>query len=171
MEKMPIMQEWRRLNAEDKLKGPQKLFFQKTKPPEELYDIEADPYEINNLANSPQYKHVLERMRAVLEKWMEDTNDLGRIPEDELIERMWPGRQQPLTATPTVGVMPAADGKMTVTINCATEGASIGYRLGEKGRWLIYTGRIHLKPGTVVRAKAVRIGYLPSRQVRKVIGT
>ena len=170
MEKMPIMQEWRRLNAEGKLKGPQKLFFQGTKPPEELYDIEADPYEVNNLADSPQYKHVLERMRTVLERWMEDTNDLGRIPEDELIERMWPGRKQPLTATPTVEAVPAADGKMTVEIDCATEGASIGYRLGEKGRWLIYTLPIHLKPGTVVRTKAVRIGYLPSRQVRKVIG-
>ena len=171
MEKMPIMQEWRRLNAEGKLKGPQKLFFQKTKPNEELYDIEADPYEINNLADSPQYKHVLERMRGVLERWMEDTDDLGRIPEDELIERMWPGRKQLLTATPTIEVMPAADGKMTVEINCATEGASIGYRLGEKGRWLIYTRPIHLKPGTFIRAKAVRIGYLPSRQLRKVIGT
>ncbi len=171
MEKMPIMQEWRRLNAEGKLKGPQKLFFQKTKPPEELYDIETDPYEINNLADSPQYKHVLERMRAVLERWMEDTNDLGRIPEDELIERMWPGRKQPLTATPTIEAVPAADGKMTVRISCATEGASIGYRLGKKGRWLIYTRPIHLKPDTVIRAKAVRIGYLPSRQVRKVVGT
>ncbi|MHC4647220.1 MAG: sulfatase family protein [Planctomycetota bacterium] len=43
MEKMPIMQEWRRLNAEGKLSGAQKLFFQHRKPPEELYDLLTDP--------------------------------------------------------------------------------------------------------------------------------
>jgi len=171
MEKMPIMQEWRRLNAERKLKGPQKLFFQETKPPEELYDIPNDPHEINNLADSPEHQDVLKNMRAALEKWMKDTNDLGTMPEDELIQRMWPQRKQPLTATPTIQIMPAPDGKMTVRINCATEGASIGYRLDEKGRWLIYTEPINLKPGIVLRAKTVRIGYLPSRETRNVIGT
>jgi len=170
MEKMPIMQEWRRLNAEGKLKGPQKLFFQKTKPPEELYDIADDPYEINNLADSPEHQHVLKRMRSALQEWIKDTNDLGGTPEDELIERMWPGRKQPVTATPTVEITPAAHGKMTVKISCATKGASIGYRLGEKGRWLIYTGPIQLKADTLLQTKAIRIGYKESEVVQKVIG-
>ena len=170
MEKMPIMQEWRRLNAEGKLKGPQKLFFQKTKPPEELYDIAADPYEINNLADSPEYQRVLKRMRSVLEKWMKDTNDLGGTPEDELIERMWPGRKQPLTATPIIEATAATAGKVTVKIICTTDGASIGYRLGEKGRWLIYTGPIQLKADTLLQTKAIRIGYKESEVVQKVIG-
>ena len=167
---MPIMQEWRRLNAEGKLKGPQKLFFQKTKPPEELYDIAADPYEINNLADSPEYQRVLKRMRSVLEKWMKDTNDLGGTPEDELIERMWPGRKQPLTATPIIEATAATAGKVTVKIICTTDGASIGYRLGEKGRWLIYTGPIQLKADTLLQTKAIRIGYKESEVVQKVIG-
>ncbi len=170
MEKMPIMQEWRRLNAEGKLKGPQKLFFQKTKPPEELYDIADDPYEINNLADSLEHQHVLKRMRSALQEWIKDTGDLGGTPEDELIERMWPGRKQPLTATPTVEITPAAHGKMTVKISCATKGASIGYRLGEKGRWLIYTGPIQLKADTLLQTKAIRIGYKESEVVQKVIG-
>jgi len=170
MEKMPIMQEWRRLNAEGKLKGPQKLFFQKTKPPEELYDIAADPHEINNLADSPEHQRMLKRMRSALQEWIKDTNDLGGTPEDELIERMWPGRKQPLTATPTVQTTPGEHGKMKVKISCATKGASIGYRLGEKGRWLIYTGLIQLKADTLLQTKAIRIGYKESEVVQKVIG-
>jgi uncharacterized sulfatase len=44
MELMPTMQVWRRLNYEGKLAGPQKLFFQLTKPAEELYDVNVDPH-------------------------------------------------------------------------------------------------------------------------------
>jgi len=169
-DRMPIMQEWRRLNTEGKLKGPQKLFFQETKPVEELYDVVADPHEVNNLAESPEHQDVLKRMRAVLQKWIKDTGDLGGIPEDELIERMWPSRKQPITAPPKIESVAAANGRMTVKITCATEGASIGYRLGEKGRWLIYTGPIQLKADTLLQTKAIRIGYKESEAVQKVIG-
>src|SRR5690606_32084162 len=33
------------------------------KPPEELYDTENDPWEVNNLAEDPAFKGVLEKMR------------------------------------------------------------------------------------------------------------
>ena len=44
MDLMPTLQEWRRLFAEGKLEGPQKLFFADTKPVHELYDCDADPH-------------------------------------------------------------------------------------------------------------------------------
>ncbi len=49
-------------------------------PEEELYDLHSDPWEINNLAKSDQPEHQaeLKKLRAVLEKWIEDTNDQGR---------------------------------------------------------------------------------------------
>ncbi|MBA7645058.1 Ulvan-active sulfatase [subsurface metagenome] len=166
MEKMPIMQEWRRLHAEGKLTGAQKLFFRHPKPPEELYDLNTDPHEVNNLAESPKHQRVLKRMRAELEKWIKDTGDLGGLDEDELIERMWPGRKQPVTATPTVDTTTAANGKIAVKISCATDGASIGYRPGGQGRWLIYTGPILLDSGTVLQTKAIRIGYRQSKMLR-----
>jgi len=169
-DKMPIMQEWRRLNNEGKLKGPQKLFFQDTKPIEELYDVSADPHEVNNLAELPEYQELLNRMRAVLQEWIKDTGDLGDIPEDELIERMWPGRKQPITATPVIETTSTANRKTTVKVTCATEGASIGYRLGKKGRWLIYTEPLRLNVGTLLQTKAIRIGYKESQEVREVVG-
>ena len=87
MEEMPTMQEWRRLHAEGKLVGPQKIFFTATKPGEELYDTEADPHEIKNLAGDPGHQAKLEELREALDDWIRKTGDLGQIPERELIRR------------------------------------------------------------------------------------
>jgi len=163
MDRMPIMQEWRRLNAEGRLTGPQKLFFEHPKPGEELYDLVADPYEVNNLADSPDHQKILRRMRTVLEKWIKQTGDLGGLDEDELIERMWPGKKQPVTATPTFDFTRTARGKVTVTMRCQTKGASIGYRVDQQPRWLIYSRPIVVAPGTTLEAKAIRIGYEESQ--------
>ncbi|NIP23839.1 MAG: sulfatase-like hydrolase/transferase [Phycisphaerae bacterium] len=169
MEKMPIMQQWRLLHSQRKLKGPQKLFFQHPKPEEELYDLENDPHEVNNLASSPSHQQILKRMNAALEAWMKETSDLGAIPEDKLIERMWPGRKQPITATPTVQIGPAQNGKVTVKMSCSTKGASIGYRLGGRKTWLVYEKPITLNTGTVLTAKAIRIGYKTSPEIKKTV--
>ncbi|MBI3849760.1 MAG: sulfatase [Verrucomicrobia bacterium] len=87
MEEMPTMQVWRRLNAEGRLTSAQKLFFAPTKPREELYDCDADPHEIHNLAGSPGHQAILMELRAALDKWIEETHDLGSVPETELIKR------------------------------------------------------------------------------------
>jgi arylsulfatase A-like enzyme len=87
MDEMPIMRDWRRLAFEGRLNATQKLFMTRTKPQEELYDISNDPYEIKNLAQSPEYQEVVRRMRVALERWIRETNDLGAIPEAELIRR------------------------------------------------------------------------------------
>jgi len=87
MEEMPTMQVWRRWNVEGKLNGAQKLFFAPTKPREELYDVDADPHEIHNLADSPKHQAVLKELRAALDKWIDETHDLGAVPEAELIKR------------------------------------------------------------------------------------
>ena len=160
-DKMPVMQELRRLHDEGKLNAVQELFFRKTKPVEELYDLAADPDEINNLAESPMYQDVLKRMRTRLDKWIKDTRDLGGTPEDELIERMWPGKVQPATAAPKIEVAPAGDGRTTLTITCPTEGASIGYQV-DGGRWLLYSRPVTVESSSRIVAKAIRIGYKTS---------
>lgn len=89
MDEMPIMREWRRLAFEGKLNKTQMLFMSRTKPKEELYDLETDPFEINNLADaeSVRLQGIKKEMSAALDKWMSDTKDLGHIPEKELIKR------------------------------------------------------------------------------------
>lgn len=46
------------------------------RPAEELYDLDADPAEVRNLAEDPSHRHHLIRMRAALEQWQNDTEDL-----------------------------------------------------------------------------------------------
>jgi len=81
--KMPSMQEWERLYKEGKLNPLQSRFFQ-PKPPEELYDLKTDPYEINNLANHPQYQKVLEKMRKALKEKIFQIRDTGFLQEAEM---------------------------------------------------------------------------------------
>ncbi|MGK7396986.1 MAG: HEAT repeat domain-containing protein, partial [Candidatus Cyclobacteriaceae bacterium M3_2C_046] len=56
------------------------------KPVEELYDIKADPDNINNLADDPEYQEVLERMRQANREWIFEIRDAGFIPEPMLLE-------------------------------------------------------------------------------------
>ncbi|MFH1266400.1 MAG: sulfatase, partial [Planctomycetota bacterium] len=87
MEKLATMQEWRRLKAEGKLSGVQAFFMRETKPVEELYDIQADPNEQVNLADSPDHQEALARMRTAHFDWVRQTLDLGLLPEQEMRDR------------------------------------------------------------------------------------
>jgi len=52
-------------------------------PDEELYDLQTDPDEIHNLAQSGESEHLaeLEKLRAALAQWIEEVDDKGRVPE------------------------------------------------------------------------------------------
>lgn len=82
----PTTQAWHRLFEEGKLNDAQASFF-KPKPAEELYDIEKDPFQINNLAGSSEHRETLDRLRGALKNWMIDICDLGLLPEGEVLER------------------------------------------------------------------------------------
>lgn len=73
----------RRLHFAGKLNAVQEFLFAPHMPPEELYDLETDPYEINNLIDSRKPEHVaaLARLRPALEKWIVESNDHGRVFE------------------------------------------------------------------------------------------
>jgi len=76
-----------RLAAEGKLKGPQLHYAGPTRPLEELYDVANDPKQLHNLADSPEHRKVLEKMRRLHRKWMADTHDVAFLPEVELWKR------------------------------------------------------------------------------------
>ncbi|MBT3386165.1 MAG: sulfatase-like hydrolase/transferase [Prolixibacteraceae bacterium] len=62
-----------------------KLMAQK-KPVEELFDLEKDPQELNDLAGNPEYKDVLDKMRQAHKDWSVRVADAGLIPEPILRE-------------------------------------------------------------------------------------
>jgi len=76
-----ITRTMRKLDAEGKLDRLQHRIFAPTRPVEELYDLKNDPYETNNLAGQPDTQNVLQQLRGTLYRWMEDTRDVGVIPE------------------------------------------------------------------------------------------
>ncbi|MHC4876341.1 MAG: sulfatase family protein [Planctomycetota bacterium] len=71
----------REAHANGRLNAIQQQLFAPTRPPEELYDLQADPHEIRNLATNPAHRQTLADMRKRLNNWMDETNDLGRRPE------------------------------------------------------------------------------------------
>ena len=59
-----------------------------SRPSEELYDLQADPHEIKNLAEDSAYRDTLIEMRGQLEQWIQESGDHGRNPEPpELIKK------------------------------------------------------------------------------------
>ena len=96
----PVMQEMWRLHAEGKLEGDQLVMFQSPRPTEELYDVENDPYELNNLAENEAHTNVLKRMRETLTAWQSEFGDMGNISEEQMVAKWYPNGTQPQTASP-----------------------------------------------------------------------
>ncbi|MFN2180910.1 MAG: sulfatase-like hydrolase/transferase [Candidatus Promineifilaceae bacterium] len=84
----PVRSLMRELHAEGKLTPEQAKVFALQRPPEELYDLQSDPYELHNLVTGSsaalpdEAQSALFRMRAALESWIEETGDQGGEPED-----------------------------------------------------------------------------------------
>jgi N-sulfoglucosamine sulfohydrolase len=63
--------------AEEDLKAAELLQRYEQRPEEELYDLVADPWELNNLADDPNLQDVKQELRAELIRWMEQQGDTG----------------------------------------------------------------------------------------------
>ena len=82
----------RAAEAAGELDDVQRLLFAKTRAPEELYDLAADPWEVRNLAADPAHAATLLELRTKLDRWMVQTNDQGRTPRDRGALRCRNGR-------------------------------------------------------------------------------
>tara|TARA_B100000989_G_C19352794_1_gene389841 strand:- start:13 stop:726 length:714 start_codon:yes stop_codon:yes gene_type:complete len=81
---MNLMEHLNELNKSNSLSDKQKLWFQIPKSPEEFYDLENDPFELNNLIEDEKFESHIKELRFQLDTWLENINDLGGIPEKEL---------------------------------------------------------------------------------------
>jgi arylsulfatase A-like enzyme len=74
----PTYQAMRRLRDQGRLSPAQQACFVQPRPTEELYDVDADPHELHNLAGDPGSAQVMDTMRHALADWQNATAD--RIP-------------------------------------------------------------------------------------------
>jgi arylsulfatase A-like enzyme len=78
----PIIQKIRALHESHALSPLQEsLLFAPERPAEELYDWINDPWQVNNLADQPEYSEHLSAHRDTLQQWIRDSHDKG--PESD----------------------------------------------------------------------------------------
>ena len=154
----PLMTHLLKLKKEGKLNEKQLYWFRPTKVEEELFDTQQDPYEFVNLANNPAYAKKLAELRNKHVEWTKRYGDLGAKPELALVKEWWKGESKPpLTEKAEVLV---SNGM--AKLSCATEGASIGYRMKAKGPWQVYSQPFTVHPGDSLYVVSHRIGYVPA---------
>ena len=78
----PAVHIMRGLYENEKLNELQSKFFSPTKESEELYDLENDPFETNNLISDPAYTPVVNEMKGHFKDWNSKNKDLGFEPID-----------------------------------------------------------------------------------------
>ncbi len=83
---MNLMKHLNELNKTNSLSEKQKLWFQAPKSPEEFYDLENDPFELNNLIENEEFSSHIYELKLKLDSWLMNINDLGGIPEKELVK-------------------------------------------------------------------------------------
>jgi len=78
----PIVIQLKKAYEEGTLTPYQEQHWFGIRPIEELYALKADPHQINNLAENPEFAKTLKEHRTVLENWIKETDDKGQYPED-----------------------------------------------------------------------------------------
>ncbi len=81
-----IRHEFYRMAESGEMTDAQRQFAGPTKPIEALYDTDADPLNLNNLADSPEHRDLLRQMRETLRAQLIAERDLGFVPEIEMLD-------------------------------------------------------------------------------------
>jgi len=85
---MALMRHLTALNESNLLSAEQKLWFNVPKNLEEFYDLDNDPFELNNLIGEKKYSKEIENLRIQLDNWIDQINDPVNIPEKELVKML-----------------------------------------------------------------------------------
>jgi arylsulfatase A-like enzyme len=92
----PTLGVMKELHAAGKLTPAQELWMAPRKPKVEFYDCQADPHQVDNLAEDPGHRQLLAQFTRRLDDWMAETNDKGGTPEPPReMEQAWKGRKPP----------------------------------------------------------------------------
>ncbi len=80
-EQNETLKEMRRLLAQGELAESSAQWFRSPRSAEELYDLETDPWETENLASSEQHQEVLRELRNECTRWQLEVRDAHLVPE------------------------------------------------------------------------------------------
>jgi arylsulfatase A-like enzyme len=83
-----MRRELKQLAADGRLNAAQTTYAAPRKPTIEFFDTQKDPHQIHNLADDPAQQDRIKEMLAALQKWQEETNDLGFFTEPNLRRRL-----------------------------------------------------------------------------------
>ncbi len=82
---MLAYRQWQDMYQAEELNDAQSQFF-RPRPVEMLFDIEADPHEVNNLADDPEYEWILRSLRRDMQTQVKSLPDLSFYPESYLAD-------------------------------------------------------------------------------------
>jgi N-sulfoglucosamine sulfohydrolase len=85
----PVLTLLQVLDKQGKLTPEQARFMAPTRPREELYDLQQDPFELHNLAHDEGHRKVLREHSAKLDEWIKATHDQGETPEPPEVIEYW----------------------------------------------------------------------------------
>ncbi|MGB5818453.1 MAG: sulfatase [Saonia sp.] len=164
LNQMPLMVQIKEMEKLGKLNENQSYWLKGPKPNEELYNLNEDPFELENLATLPNYQDDLSRMGNALEDWQNHYGDLKDVPETDQAEKMWPGGIRPKTR----------EGRIvfendSIFLACETEGATIAYKVNNGKRWHIYSRPFSKADIQKIAIKTVRYGYEESETTSHII--
>src|SRR5262245_988669 len=168
----PTTRVWKRLHDAGKLTAAQSAFW-RSRPPEELYDLQNDPDEVRDLSGSPEHQGVLARLREAQREHVLAVRDLGFLPEDELHsrskgttpyevgrdERTYPLKRVLATAELASGLRPEALPRLRAALrdedSAVRYWAALGLRM--RGRDAVAAARDDLARALADGAPSVRI--------------
>ena len=171
-EQIPMMPKMLEMQKNGQLDSIQNIWFS-TKGNEEFYNVNNDPYNIYDLSKDQTISEELDAHRNILQQNLFALNDSGQIPENRLINLMWPEMIQPTTKKPSIEIKE----DNLIQIDCPTPGASIVYMLSNtknmdvshEGNWKLYTHPIKIESYKYVITRAERIGFKTSEPVIQTI--
>lgn len=130
------------------------------RPEDEFYDLQKDPFQMNNLAEEDKYANELQRLSDALSAFLASALDYSTWEARDLQDLYRPGGITPTAAKPS-GVITGD----RIVLDSATPGAVLLWRPAVKSGvntlpWRIYTGPVPAAGG--IESKAARYGFQES---------
>lgn len=160
--RLPVWRSWIRKAATDPF-AAERVRMENERPPEELYDLVNDPFELKNLAEDPTHAPMLRTMRGKLEAWMKQQGDAGDSAYHKDVEagRHFPDevfhRQKAVVLKVAVPRSIISDHAARIELLCPVWTAEIHYTLDGSTpteRSPRYTAPLTVQAQTVIKARA-----------------